>query len=218
MLAVAGGKGGVGKTTTAVGLGRALARAGRRPLLVDCDTAMPDLARVAGLPRPESGDGVTAVAEGRPVSEVARASPGTDIAVLPPGNADPATLGAALAHIDWPGPVVLDCPAGAGRGATLPLRAADRAVVVSTAARASLRDATKTAAMARALGSEVAGVVVTRRPKPPEGVDRLLGAPVLASVPETDEPAVEALNCYERAASSLFADQPCGQRINGSSH
>ena len=214
MLAVAGGKGGVGKTTTAVGLGRALARADRRPLLVDCDTGMPDLARVAGLPDPESGAGLAAVAAGTPVSAAAREVPGTGLAVLPPGDADAASLGAALARIDWPGPVVLDCPAGAGRGAALPLRTADRTVVVSTAARASLRDATKTAAMARALDSEVAGVVVTRRPEPPEGVDRLLGAPPLAAVPEAPEPAVEELSAYIHAAWSLFAYQPCGQRLN----
>jgi len=213
MLAVAGGKGGVGKTTTAVGLGRVLARGGRRPLLVDCDTGMPDLARVAGLPDPERGAGLAAVAEGTSPGEAAREPPDGP-AVLPPGGVDAGDLGAALAGVDWPGPVVLDCPAGAGRGAALPLRAADRVVVVSTARRASLRDAAKTAAMARALGGEVAGVVVTRRAEPPDGVDRLLGAPALAAVPDTDEPAVEALSAYERAVARLFGYESCGQRLN----
>jgi septum site-determining protein MinD len=204
MLAVAGGKGGVGKTTTTLELGRALGRAGRRPLAVDCDLGMPDLARVAGLADPERG-GLAAVADGAGAADAARRVPGAALSVLGPGvDADGRTVERALARLDWPGPVVLDCPAGAGRGAARPLRAADRAVVVSTAEPAGLRGAAKTAAMARTLGASVAGVVVTRRERPPAGVERLLGTPVLACVPETEEPASAAASAHARAAAELF--------------
>ncbi len=37
---ITSGKGGVGKSTAAVGLGRALAQRGRRVLLVDCDAGL----------------------------------------------------------------------------------------------------------------------------------------------------------------------------------
>ncbi|MFB6218937.1 MAG: AAA family ATPase, partial [Halobacteriaceae archaeon] len=50
MLAVCGGKGGVGRTTTAVGLGAALAGHHRATLVVDADADMPDLHALAGTP------------------------------------------------------------------------------------------------------------------------------------------------------------------------
>lgn len=196
MLAVAGGKGGVGKTTVALGVARALARAGCDPLVVDADRDMPDLAARAGTP---AAPGVGAVADGTPVSAATHVVDGTGVRVLPlaPGTDDD-SLRAALARTHArDGPVLVDCPAGAGRDAARPLRAADRALVVTTPTPASLRDAAKTAAMARALDAGVAGAVLTRtdrsdggqpRPADPPPVERLLGCPVVGTVPETDAP------------------------------
>ena len=46
---ITSGKGGVGKSTAAVGIGRALARRGRRVLLVDCDAGLRSLDRMTGV-------------------------------------------------------------------------------------------------------------------------------------------------------------------------
>jgi ATP-binding protein involved in chromosome partitioning len=51
MIAVASGKGGVGKTSVAVALARQLARRGRRIGLVDADLYGPDVPRMLGLRR-----------------------------------------------------------------------------------------------------------------------------------------------------------------------
>ena len=51
---ITSGKGGVGKSTLAVGLGRALAQRGRRVLLVDCDAGLRSLDRMTGV---EEGPG-----------------------------------------------------------------------------------------------------------------------------------------------------------------
>lgn len=56
MLAIAGGKGGSGKTTTTACLARGLAGEGPPPIAVDGDCDMPDLHLVAGTcPRPGIG-------------------------------------------------------------------------------------------------------------------------------------------------------------------
>jgi ATP-binding protein involved in chromosome partitioning len=51
IIAVASGKGGVGKSSVAVAIGRELVRAGRRTGLVDADIAGPDVPRMLGLRR-----------------------------------------------------------------------------------------------------------------------------------------------------------------------
>jgi septum site-determining protein MinD len=185
MLAVAGGKGGCGKTTTTLGLGAALGRMGRETLAVDADRDMPDLHAVADVP-PEPN--LAALADGRPVERVARPSPdlrGVEVVPAPPATGADAPLSTALPRAaDAAARVLLDCPAGAGPAAAAPLRHADRALVVTTPVQTCLRDAAKTAAMARALDADVAGAVLTRAERVPEGVERLLDCPVLATVPD----------------------------------
>ncbi|MFC6733023.1 MULTISPECIES: ParA family protein [unclassified Haladaptatus] len=73
MLAVAGGKGSCGKTTTTLGLARALARHGHDVVAVDTDTAMPNLHAVADVDRepglPALERGATLQAASHPLPE-----------------------------------------------------------------------------------------------------------------------------------------------------
>jgi ATP-binding protein involved in chromosome partitioning len=59
IIAVASGKGGVGKSSIAVAIGRELARSGRRTGLVDADLAGPDVPRMLGLRRDVPARSVT---------------------------------------------------------------------------------------------------------------------------------------------------------------
>lgn len=178
VVAVAGGKGGCGKTTTTLGVALAAARLGGTVLAVDADVDVPDLHRLAGVDG--AGDG-----HPRP-----RSVPGTaGAAVLParPG-ADSGGLAERLPALDRYDLVLLDCPAGAGRDVAHPLRAADLALVVATAAPPALEDAAKTAAMARAVDTPVSVAVVTGTDSPPAGTARLLGTDVVEAVPAVDSP------------------------------
>lgn len=181
MLAVAGGKGGCGKTTTALGLALVGDHRGLSVLAVDADVDVPDLHRVAG-----TGTEVAAshTPEPRPVPD----APGVQVLPARPGT-DPGALDERLA--EWPRAhdlVLLDCPAGAGPDAAVPLRTADRTLLVTTDAPPSLRDAAKTAAMSRAVGTPIAGAVVTGADRPPKGVDGLLGTTTVEAVPRVDAP------------------------------
>ncbi|MEF8773543.1 MAG: cell division inhibitor MinD [Halobacteriales archaeon] len=199
MVAVAGGKGGSGKTTTALGLLQAAAADGTAALAVDADADMPDLHRLAGVDRaPGLGDG--------PPDEVGQPVPGAPGAGVVAAPTDGEVSVAALSRVRRAAPLsFVDAPAGVGRDAAVPLRAADTAVVVTTPSPAGLRDAARTAAMARALETPVAGAVVSRADRPPDGLESLFDAPVLAAVPAVDAPlsAPAALQAHERVLSSL---------------
>jgi septum site-determining protein MinD len=169
MLAIAGGKGGCGKTTTALGLASALAARGARPLVVDADPDMPDVHHVAELDREP---GIDALARGTPIERVYK-QPSTlpGVAVLTAGSRE--NYAPALEAIGegdparpdgWHGPVVLDCPAGMGPDAIRPLRYASTALVVTTGNPPCLEDAAQTATVARELGVEPLGTVFRERP------------------------------------------------------
>lgn len=182
MLAIAGGKGGTGKTTTTLALAAAYGRQRRRVLAVDADADAPNLHLVAGV---DAGEGVRALAAGRDPWAVARPAPGTPgVWVAPARPGAPVADALDTLAVDENASVLVDCPAGAGPDAVAPLRAADRALLVTTPTRHAVADTVKTAAMARALDTHVAGVLVTKTDTVPDRLARAFDAPVLAAVPE----------------------------------
>lgn len=178
MLAIAGGKGGCGKTTTALGLARALARAGQSPLVVDADCDMPDAHHVAGI---ERNDGTDRVATGASLTSVVQepdAFPG--VALLTAGTRD--HLPAALARArTWRGPVIVDCPAGISPDATRPLRIAEWALLVTTDEPQCLEDTEDTGIACRQLGAEPVGALLWESRGGDVGV--IGEVPVVARVP-----------------------------------
>jgi len=195
MLSMAGGKGGVGRTTCALAFGAALGRDGREALVVGTDARGPDLRRTAGIDaRPDTADptGLWAVADGVAATVAARSVPGRPgLSILPrdcgPGRRPERR---ALDRLDWPGPVVLDAPAGAGRAVARPLRAADHAVLVATPAPAALRSAARSAAICGALGTPTVGTILTRCSESFD-LEPLLDCPTIAAVPPTDRPLAD---------------------------
>ncbi|WP_336359603.1 MinD/ParA family ATP-binding protein [Haladaptatus sp. ZSTT2] len=180
MLAVAGGKGGCGKTTTTLGLAGALARAEREVVAVDADRAMPNLHELAGVPR-DPGLPALDTASLEAVGHVYPDNPRVRIVPAGEPTAD-CSLTQALTNLPDTHQTLIDCPAGAGTAAAAPLRIADRTLLVSTPNPASLCDAVKTAAMARALSAPPIGVVLTRCETPPAGIGRLFDCTLLGCI------------------------------------
>jgi septum site-determining protein MinD len=134
-------------------------------------------------------------------------SDGLSVLPAPPPttrDADVPTLLTRVANAT-DGRVVVDCPGGAGPDAAAPLSAATAVVLVSTACAPALRDAAKTAAMARALGCRVHGVVLTRTTTVPHGVDALFDCPVLGAVPDVSAPVLDDDRVRDAYASVVAA-------------
>lgn len=183
MLAVAGGKGGIGRTTTTLGLAAAAARVGYTPVVVDANRDCPDLARRAGV----DASGVETLAAHGPLSEAGETTDG--ITVVGASYETPtADYESALARLaESPRPVFIDCPAGAGPDATRPLRVASRTVLVTTATERAVRAAEKTDAMARRLDAPPIVTVATRAEN--SGPARRLRPALTATIPTVDRPA-----------------------------
>lgn len=202
MLAIAGGKGGSGKTTTALGVARAVRDSGGQPLVVDCDCDMPDLHHQAGV---DSLGGVDDVADGAAVERAAVESDRIQgVRILTAGRRD--RVDATLARLPtWPGAVILDCPPGIGPDAARPLRHADRTLLVSSNRRQSVNDTRTTARSARKLGAPPAGLLVRET-----GVGQSATWPEIRSVrsrvptvPDPfDHPTVR--DAWESVARALF--------------
>jgi septum site-determining protein MinD len=199
MLAITGGKGGTGKTTTTLGVARAFAAAGTPSVAVDADWDLPDLGALAGADRrveyPDRDEDGSSLAAARADAVEPQAR------VLPaPVESRDRDLRRSLRAIDGAASpaarVLVDCPAGAAPDAVAPLRVADGALLVTEPCVAALRDAAKTAAVARRVETPVVGAVVTRATAVPPGVDDALGCPVVARVP----PAASAAAAGEAAA------------------
>lgn len=196
MLAITGGKGGCGKTTTTLGLAAALADRGLEPLVVDCDCDMPDVHHRLTLPLTS---GVDALDSGASLDEVLlRPAYSSGVAVVTGGRRS--ALDTALRKAScWDGPVLLDCGAGTSRDALRPLRHATSAIVVSTDRPQCIEDATVTRDIARRLSGGLTGVVVREtaaesgsRTSTGQGADARLSAPrnwnLLGTLPRVEEP------------------------------
>lgn len=207
MIAVAGGKGGSGKTTTTVGLARALSRRGAPVVAADADWDLPNLAGLAAETGAETTSTVLdAIAADRGIRPN-RSAPVLLAAPEDPRTADArVTLGSLDSSVPDDTPTLLDCPAGASPDAAAPLRVADRCLLVTPLRRPALRDAAKTAALARRLDCPPLGVVLVRASSTPDQVAELLGCPVFGRVPPRgpeplSDPEVES--AYDDIASAL---------------
>ncbi|RXK51858.1 MinD/ParA family ATP-binding protein [Halorientalis pallida] len=191
---VAGGKGGVGKTTTAVNTAIALQDAGRRTVVVDADLGMTNLSELLGLehePRlhdvlageAELGD---AIAEG-PSGLSVLAGRGTLESFA---EADPSNLRPVLRALQRSyEAVIVDTGAGLSHETLVPAGMSDGIVLVTTPDEVSLTDARKVGELADHVDGSIVGAVLTkvRDDIDVSAVGEELGEEILGVVPQDDE-------------------------------
>src|ERR1700731_3275194 len=211
VLVVTSGKGGVGKTTSTAALGAALATAGNNVVVVDFDVGLRNLDLVMGAERRVVYDLINVVQGTIKLSQALIRDKRVETLFLLPASQtrdkDALTedgVARVIAELrekfDW---VICDSPAGIERGATLAMRHADAAIIVTNPEVSSVRDSdriiglldSKTEKAER--GERVEKHLLITRYHPPraargemmtiEDVLEILSTPLLGIIPESEE-------------------------------
>jgi len=219
VFAVASGKGGVGKTTTAVNVAGAMAEADRSVVLVDYDLGMANVAQVLDVEAAADATLHDVLAgDAKPLDAVAEAPGGFDVMaggtdIEDFGRADPSKLrGVTDALRSAYDVTIVDTGGGLSHDTTVPLGLADDTVLVSTRQAAALENTGKTRDLVERVGGSVTGLVVTRVPGSDVADDdevAALDVTVLGSIPEDSRVADS-----ERAGEPLVShapESPAGQ-------
>lgn len=166
---ITSGKGGVGKSTVAVGLARALAERGRKVLLIDCDSGLRSLDRLTGTDKELVYD-VSDVLSGRcaPIKAIYKCEVNENLYMMPAAadadfvlseNSFSKLVSLVRKYFDA---VFLDSPAGVGRGFRSACLCADKALVVCNADPVCLRSTAKVNSLLCGMGVAKQRLIINR--------------------------------------------------------
>ena len=194
VLAIAGAKGGVGKTTTALNLASALGTNGRAVVVVEADLAMANAVDFLDVELSDASLHDVLAGEAT-VPAATYPAPGA-FDILPSGTSldgfaasdmrrFPDVIQQLRPRYDA---VVIDTGAGVSSETIDAISTAESTILVSTPRVAAVRDADKTRSLAARSGAPVGGLVLTKsgtgRSPPPERIAAFLDTELLGHVPQ----------------------------------
>jgi septum site-determining protein MinD len=204
IIVINSGKGGVGKTTTAINLGTSLNKLGKNVVIVDVNLNTPNVGLHLGAPivpvtlnhvLKGKADIEEAVYEHSSGTKIVPSS--LSVKELTKFNTKklPEIMTKLGEFTDY---VIIDSAAGFGDEAIAVMEAADEIIVVTNPEMPTVTDALKTVKVAREMGKEVNGVIVARHANakyemPLSSIRSMLETQIIGVVPE-DKAVKEALN------------------------
>ena len=195
---VAGGKGGVGKTTTAVNVAAAMEEEGYDIVVVDADLGMANLAAMLDV-EPETSihqilGGGHAVSEALTDVQAALTIIPGEQSLEAFADADPAKLKKVIKTLRNAYDVVLiDTGAGLSHETTVPLGLADGVVLITTPDDVAVGDATQTAELAERVDGNVIGTILNRTTTETdvEAIAGQFNSKLFAAIPDDIEATAE---------------------------
>lgn len=219
IIVITSGKGGVGKTTTAINLGAAFKNFGIDTLLVDTNISTPNVGIHLGSPEVPVCLNHVLCKKARAFEAIYEHESGlkvipSSISIKDSQMTDPKKLKSIKGELsrlsDY---ILLDSAAGLGDEANSSIELADEIIIVTNPELPALTDALKAIKTAEMKKKKVLGVIVTRVKKnkiemTPDFVKEMLEVPVLGMIPY-DERVCISLNkkspvicCHPKSKSS----------------
>ena len=203
MIVIASGKGGVGKTTTAINLAAAINHFGKDVLVIDANMSTPNIG--IHLNSPEVPVNLNHILQKKAYPFEAVYEHESGIKILPSSLSVKELKKLKIEKIkdykkdfkklaDY---VLLDCSAGLGKEATTIMELADELILITNPEMPAITDALKAIKVAEEMKKPITGAIITRVKKnsselQPETVKEMLEVPILGMIPE-DKLIQEAL-------------------------
>lgn len=204
IIVINSGKGGVGKTTTAINLGASLNRLNKEVIIVDANLNTPNIGLQLGAPivpitlnhvlkgKADIGEAIYEHSSGMkivPSSLSVKELTKFNTKKIPEISRQLAKL------CDY---VIIDSAAGFGEEVIAVMEASDEIIIVTNPEMPAVTDALKSVKVAREMGKTVNGVIVTRHrdanyEMPLSSIKSMLETQIIGVIPE-DKAVKEALN------------------------
>ncbi|MEM1535920.1 MAG: cell division ATPase MinD [Candidatus Pacearchaeota archaeon] len=232
VIVITSGKGGTGKTVTAINLAASLHALGKDVILVDANLTTPNIGLHLGAPIVPVA--LNHVLQGKKDITQAIYQHHSGLKIVPSSisidalkNVKPENLEKAIKRLkDLAEIIILDSSAGLGREALTAIQQADEIFIVTNAEMPAVADALKTIKLAEKLRKKVSGVIVTRKKGKNEmkikNISYLLEKPIIGIVPEDDsvseaimlhdilvniKPKSKAAKSYKRIAARIIGEK-----------
>jgi septum site-determining protein MinD len=239
IITITSGKGGVGKTTTAINLGAALNAFGRDVIILDANLSTPNVGLHLGAPIVPVSLNHVLLGKARIVDALYEHESGTKIipsslSVKELRNVDPRKLGEVAKKLKKMAEyIIFDSSAGLGEEAISAMHAGDELIIVTNPEIPAVTDALKASKVIEQLGKEVKGVIVTRvkghkTEMTIDNVREMLELPILGVVPEDvnmqaalvmknalihTHPKSRASRAYRQIAARILGDSNYTEKV-----
>lgn len=195
IIVITSGKGGVGKTTTAINLGAAINYFGKDALVIDCNLSTPNIGIHLNAPEVPVNLNHVLLGKSEPFEAVYEHESG--LKIMPSSLSIKELRKINLDKVkklkkdfrNLSEYVIVDSAAGLGEEAVSAIELADEIVIITNPELPAITDALKTIKLAEQMNKPVSGVIMTRVRKnriemQPDTVKDMLEVPVLGMIPE----------------------------------
>ena len=217
IITITGGKGGSGKTSSAINIASALNYFGKKSIVVDANLTTPNIGLHLGAPivpvtLHDILKGKNHITESIYVHTSGIRVILSSISLNALKNVDPEKLELVIQDLHGESDfIILDSAAGLGREALAAIKASEEVIILTNPEISAVTDALKTIKLSKELGKDILGVVVNKtNPKNMdmslENIEAMLETQIIGVIPE--DRAMKFATARKDSVVNMYPDSP----------